>query len=70
MVEFLKHLFGFCGEAHLNIFHVILGTPLISYIVYKIKILWKLHINKNKDYQTFGIIAKHDAQAINITNKS
>ena len=50
MVEFLKHLFGFCGEAHLNIFHVILGTPLISYIVYKIKILWKLHINKNKDY--------------------
>lgn len=47
MVEFIKHLFGFCGEQHINIFHIILGTPAISYILYKIKsLLWKLQKNK------------------------
>ena len=33
MVEFLKHIFGFCGEPHLNVFHILLGTPAISYII-------------------------------------
>ena len=50
MVEFIKHLFGFCGEPHLNIFHVILGTPAITFIIYKVKkIICKLQIHKNKE---------------------
>jgi len=50
MVEFIKHLFGFCGEPHLNIFHIILGTPAITYLIYKVKqLLWKLQIHKDKE---------------------
>mgnify|MGYP003123548830 CR=1 FL=1 len=41
MLEFIKHLFGFCGEPHPNIITLILGAPIFSYIYYKIK-------NKNK----------------------
>jgi hypothetical protein len=37
MIEFFRHLFGFCGEPHPNIFTIILGTPTIGYIIYKIK---------------------------------
>jgi len=38
MIEFLRHLFGFCGDTwHPNIFHIIMGVPGISYAVYKIK---------------------------------
>ena len=35
MIEFIKHLFGLCGEPHLNIFTIIMTTPIISYIIYK-----------------------------------
>ncbi len=35
MIEFLKHLFGFCGESHINIFILILTLPVISYITFK-----------------------------------
>jgi hypothetical protein len=35
MNEFIKHLFGFCGEGHINIFILILVLPLISYITFK-----------------------------------
>ena len=37
MFEFFKHLFGFCGEPHPNIFMLIFGCPTITYIIYKIK---------------------------------
>jgi hypothetical protein len=38
MIEFLKHLFGFCGDSwHPNIFHLIMGAPTVSYMIYKIK---------------------------------
>ena len=35
MIEFIKHLFGLCGEPHLNIFTIIMSTPIISYLIYK-----------------------------------
>ena len=28
MIEFIEHLFGFCGESHINIFTLILILPL------------------------------------------
>ncbi len=38
MIEFLKHLFGFCGETwHPNIFHALMGGPTIGYVVWRIK---------------------------------
>jgi hypothetical protein len=38
MIEFFKHMFGFCGEHwHPNIFTIIMGVPAISYLVFKIK---------------------------------
>ncbi len=36
MIEFIKHLLGLCGEPHLNIFTIMMTTPIISYIIYKI----------------------------------
>ena len=36
MIEFIKHLFGFCGEPHLNIWHFIF-TPAGAYLIYKLK---------------------------------
>jgi hypothetical protein len=47
MVEFIKHTLGLCGEPHINIFHIILGTPAISYLLYKIKKI-KCKYQKNK----------------------
>ena len=35
MIEFIKHFLGLCGEPHLNIFTIMMSTPIISYIIYK-----------------------------------
>jgi hypothetical protein len=35
MIEFIKHFFGLCGEPHLNIFTIMMSTPIISYLIYK-----------------------------------
>ena len=38
VLEFLRHLFGFCGDTwHPNIFHVLMGGPTLGYVVYRIK---------------------------------
>ena len=42
MIEFLKHLFGFCGEAHPNILTILISTPILGYIIYKIKEIWHI----------------------------
>ena len=34
MVEFLKHFFGICGEAHPNLFTILFATPVVSYLSY------------------------------------
>ena len=36
-MEFVKHALGLCGEAHPNIFTMLLSTPLIGLIIYKVK---------------------------------
>ena len=41
MIHFLKHLFGFCGESHPNIFTILMGIPAITFIIYYIKNLLK-----------------------------
>ena len=33
MIEVLKHLFGICGEPHINIFTILMTTPILSYII-------------------------------------
>jgi len=35
MIEFIEHLFGLCGESHINIFILILILPIFSYITFK-----------------------------------
>jgi|TARA_B100000073_G_C23262754_1_gene383100 ABC-type Fe3+-siderophore transport system permease subunit len=37
MIEFLRHLTGFCGEPHPSLLTLLLGTPVFSYLIYKIK---------------------------------
>ena len=42
MIEFLKHIFGFCGEAHPSLLTIIASAPILGYIIYKIKELWHI----------------------------
>ena len=42
MIELLKHMFGVCGEAHPNIFTILISIPIMGYIIYKIKELWHI----------------------------
>tara|TARA_Y100001973_G_C5153260_1_gene309298 strand:- start:427 stop:552 length:126 start_codon:yes stop_codon:yes gene_type:complete len=37
MIEFLKHLTGLCGEPHPSLLTILMGTPVLGYVVYKIK---------------------------------
>ena len=37
MIEFLKHFFGVCGEAHPSVLNLLIGTPVLGYIILKIK---------------------------------
>tara|TARA_B100000519_G_C14243062_1_gene438349 strand:+ start:1309 stop:1434 length:126 start_codon:yes stop_codon:yes gene_type:complete len=37
MIEFLKHALGVCGEPHPSLLTLLLGTPILGYIVYNIK---------------------------------
>ena len=45
MIEFIKHAFGLCGDAHINITDVIFGTYLeLSYIKEVFKNLFRSSI--------------------------
>jgi hypothetical protein len=37
MIEFLKHATGMCGEPHPSLLTMLLGTPMVGYILYRIK---------------------------------
>tara|TARA_R100000353_G_scaffold108792_1_gene78166 strand:- start:705 stop:830 length:126 start_codon:yes stop_codon:yes gene_type:complete len=37
MIEFLRHATGMCGEPHPSLLTLLFGTPVISYIIYKLK---------------------------------
>jgi hypothetical protein len=37
MTEFLRHVFGLCGEGHVNIWTLLVsGFALVNFIVYKL----------------------------------
>jgi hypothetical protein len=36
MTELIKHILGICGEPHINIFTILMSTPIVSYIIYKL----------------------------------
>ena len=42
IIEFLRHAIGLCGEPHPNLFTILISTPIIGYIIYKIKELWHI----------------------------
>ena len=37
MIEFLRHALGLCGEPHPSLLNLLLGTPVLGYIIIKIK---------------------------------
>ena len=37
MIEFLRHALGLCGEPHPSLLTLLMGTPALGYIVYRIK---------------------------------
>ncbi len=36
MLEALRHIIGICGEPHPSLITLILGTPIVSFVIYKI----------------------------------
>ena len=41
MIEWLRHALGLCGEPHPSLLTFLMGTPVLGYLMYKIK-------NRNK----------------------
>ncbi len=37
MWEFLRHALGLCGEPHPSLLTLLMGTPMLGYIMYKLK---------------------------------
>ena len=37
MIEFLRHALGLCGEPLPSLLTLLMGTPALGYVVYKIK---------------------------------
>ena len=37
MIEFLRHALGLCGEPHPSLLTLLMGTPALSYVIYKLK---------------------------------
>jgi len=37
MIEFLRHALGLCGEPHPSLLTLLLGTPAVGYVIYRIK---------------------------------
>tara|TARA_R110001592_G_scaffold1578_1_gene9268 strand:+ start:2665 stop:2793 length:129 start_codon:yes stop_codon:yes gene_type:complete len=37
MIEFLRHALGLCGEPHPSLLTLLMGTPILSYVVYRIR---------------------------------
>ena len=41
MIEFLRHALGLCGEPHPSLLTFLMGTPVLGWIIYKVKQLKK-----------------------------
>ena len=37
MIEFLRHITGLCGEPHPSLLTLLMGTPILGYVIYKVK---------------------------------
>ena len=37
MIEFLRHATGLCGEPYPSLLTLLMGTPVLGYVVYKIR---------------------------------
>jgi len=37
MIEFLRHALGLCGEPHPSLLTLLMGTPAVSYILYRVR---------------------------------
>jgi len=37
MVEWLRHMLGLCGEPHPSLITLLVGTPMLGYVIYKIR---------------------------------
>ena len=37
MIEMLKHITGLCGEPHPSLLTLLYGTPVVGYVLYRIK---------------------------------
>ena len=37
MIEFIKHLTGACGEPHVSLLTILMGTPVLGYIILRIR---------------------------------
>tara|TARA_R100000700_G_C3157559_1_gene134434 strand:+ start:1277 stop:1408 length:132 start_codon:yes stop_codon:yes gene_type:complete len=37
MWEFLRHATGLCGEPHPSLLTLLMGTPVVGYLMYKFK---------------------------------
>ena len=37
MIEWLRHSLGLCGEPHPSLITLLMGTPMLGYVIYKIR---------------------------------
>ena len=37
MIEFLRHATGLCGAPHPSLLTLLMGTPVLGYVIYKVK---------------------------------
>ena len=37
MIEFLRHALGICGEPHPSLLTLLMGTPVLGYLLIKLK---------------------------------
>ena len=47
-MEFLRHALGLCGESHPNLFTLLAGTPILGYIIYKLKKYYGILFSKSR----------------------
>ena len=37
IIHFFKHALGLCGEPHPSLLTLLMGTPVLGYVIYRIK---------------------------------
>ena len=41
MIEFLRHATGLCGEPHPSLLTLLMGTPVLGYLIARVKQMFK-----------------------------